>query len=220
MTPSASARWSLAALVVVVALVVAIWPRGDDATSPSSFQDLRDAQGTSAPAAASDAELAPVRDAAALQPCPDLGEAAPADSVLAGVSATCLATGAPVDLAASLAGRPALINLWAYWCEPCAEELPYLQQYAERAGEAITVITAHEDPREGNALARLADYDVQLPGVQTGTGRIAAAVGAPPVLPVSVLVAADGSIARVLPQPFRSVEDVADAVRTNLGVDA
>jgi hypothetical protein len=40
------------------------------------------------------------------------------------------------------------------------------------------------------------------------------------VLPVSVLLAADGSVAAVLPQPFRSVDEIADAVRTHLGVSA
>lgn len=221
MSRSSAARWSLAALVVVVALIVAIWPRGDDPTGPASFADYRDTFGAAPTDDATDTELAPLRTEAALAACPVPAAGAPAPAgPLAGLRTTCLADGVPVDLGAAVAGTPTLLNLWAYWCGPCAEELPYLQQYAERAGGAVTVVTVHEDPRQGNALTRLADYGVRLPGVQDPSAAVAAAVGAPAVLPVSVLLAADGSVAAVLPQPFRSVDEIADAVRTHLGVSA
>ncbi|MGA9873748.1 MAG: TlpA family protein disulfide reductase, partial [Rhodococcus sp. (in: high G+C Gram-positive bacteria)] len=81
----------------------------------------------------------------------------------------------------------------------------------------VTLLTVHQDRNEANGLAKLADYGVRLPGVQDGAGRIAAAVGAPSVLPVSVLVDADGNVAKVLPQPFRSVAEIDDAVGAALG---
>ena len=40
---------------------------------------------------------------------------------------------------------------------------------------------------------------------------------APPVLPVTILVSADGTVAKVLPQVMRGPEDVVDAVDTYLG---
>lgn len=218
MKPSSAARWSLAALVVVIALIVAIWPR-DDASAPDSFAEYRDRVGTTAPADAPDVDLGPERAAAGLADCPrPAADAAEPTGPLTGLQVTCLADGAPLDLGRALAGRPTVLNLWAHWCEPCAEELPYLQQYAERAGDAVTVLTVHEDPREGSALARLADYGVRLPGVQDGGKSVAAALGAPAVLPVSVLLDPSGEVAAVLAQPFRSVDEIADAVRTRLGV--
>ncbi|MGU3433094.1 TlpA family protein disulfide reductase [Actinomycetes bacterium M1A6_2h] len=223
MSRSSALRWSLAALVVVIALIVAIWPRGgDEATGPSSYDEFRNSIGTATqtPSPSSDADLDGLRAAAGLLPCPTPSPGVAGAGPLAGILLTCLADGSPVDLGSALAGKPALINLWAYWCGPCAEELPFLQQYAERAGGAVTVLTVHEDPKQDNALTRLTDYGVRLPGVQDGSARVAAAVAAPSVLPVSVLVAADGSIAKVLPQPFRSVDDVAAAVTTYLGVTA
>ena len=132
----------------------------------------------------------------------------------------CVGDGSSVDLAAALAGRPAILNLWAWWCGPCAEELPVLQEYARRAGDRLALVTVHTDPNESNALSRLVEYGVQVPGVQDGSARVQAAVAAPPVLPVTVLVRPDGSIAKVLPQPFRSVEEIATAVETHLGVSA
>ncbi|MFD6896803.1 redoxin family protein [Rhodococcus sp. NPDC060086] len=220
MRPSSAGRWSLAALIVVIALIVAIWPRGSDTSDPADTAG----PGTSAAPvdrrSQDDAQaLAPLRAAADLQPCPAPTGAAP-EGPLAGSVFECVGDGSSVDLAAGLAGRPAVVNLWAWWCAPCAEELPVLEEYALRAGEAVSVVTVHTDPNEANALERLARYGVRLPGVQDGSGRVQAAVAAPPVLPVTVLLRADGSVAKVLPQPFRTADEVAEVVETHLGVVA
>ncbi|WP_062954292.1 TlpA family protein disulfide reductase, partial [Nocardia farcinica] len=137
---------------------------------------------------------------------------------LAGLTPTCLADGAPVDLAAALAGKPALLNLWAYWCGPCAEELPHLREYASRVGDRVTVLTVHSDPEEAKALSRLTGLDVHLPGVLDPDARVRAAVGAPAVLPISVLVRPDGSVAEVVVRTFTGVDDIAATVQRALGV--
>ncbi|WP_070379850.1 TlpA family protein disulfide reductase [Rhodococcus sp. WMMA185] len=219
---SASARWSLAALVVVVALVVAIWPRGGDAEVATYDGRFGSGRITSNSEGTDPDALAALRSQASLAPCPaPTGAPDPSsDSPLSGITLDCMGDGSQVDLAAALAGKPALLNLWAYWCGPCAEELPYLQRYSERAGDAITVLTVHSDPNESSALSRLTDYAVTLPGVQDGDGRVRAAVGAPAVLPVSVLIRSDGTVAKILPQPFDSVDDIAAAVEQSLGVAA
>ena len=215
---SNTGRWTLAALVAVIALVVALWPRASDdepsADGPSSVQT-----GQSAPA--DPGAVAQARTQAALTPCPGpTGQESNPASPLAGITLDCLADGRPVDLAAALHGKPALLNLWAYWCAPCATELPYMQQFASRAGSAITVLTVHSDLNQVQALTRLTDLSVHLPGVEDAAGRVRTAVGAPPVLPVSVLVRADGTVAQVLAQPFHSVDDIAAAVKNDLGVAA
>ena len=118
----------------------------------------------------------------------------------------------------ALAGKPAVVNLWAYWCAPCREELPALAEYAARAGDAVTVLTVNKDKNQEAALDLLAELGVRLPGVQDGGARVAAAVSAPNVLPVTVLVRADGSVAAVLAVPFASADEIAAAVREHLGV--
>ncbi|MEV6322043.1 TlpA disulfide reductase family protein [Nocardia sp. NPDC051787] len=200
-------RWALAGLIAVVALAVAVWPRGDDAETPTP-QATRITSGVSG-------EL---RAAAGPADCP--ATATTGNGPLAGITLACLADGRPVDLAAVLAGKPALLNLWAYWCAPCAQELPYLQQYAQRAGNAITVLTVHSDPDEAKALARLTGLNVKLPGVLDADARVRTAVGAPAVLPVSVLVRADGSVAEVVVRAFEGVDDIANTVAGELGVAA
>ncbi|WP_280338757.1 TlpA family protein disulfide reductase [Nocardia neocaledoniensis] len=199
-------RWALAALILVIAAAVALWPREDSGpTNPGT-------QATRQPAAVSADE----RAAAGLAPCPM--STGPGAGPLAGITLTCLADGAPVDLAAALAGKPALLNLWAYWCGPCAVELPHLQEFARRAGPELTVLTVHSDPDEAKALARLSGLGITLPGVEDPAASVRTAAGAPAVLPVSVLVRADGTIASVEVRTFADVADIADTVAEKLGV--
>ncbi|MGC0366423.1 thiol-disulfide isomerase/thioredoxin [Rhodococcus sp. 27YEA15] len=214
---NSAARWSLAALVVVAALVVAIWPRGADDTPASTAGTSSSTYQPPSFTPSSDS-LDTLRSEASLAACPTPVGPAPAGSALTGLTLDCVSDGSSVDLAAALGGKPALINLWAYWCAPCAEELPHLQEFADSAGANLNVLTVHSDPNQENALTRLIDYSVHLPGVQDGDGKVRIAVGAPPVLPVSVLVRPDGTVAKVLPQPFRSSEEIADAVAQYLGV--
>ncbi|MEU0876016.1 TlpA disulfide reductase family protein [Nocardia brasiliensis] len=204
-------RWALAGLIAVLALTVALWPRGNRDADPATDT-------ARSPGSAGVAEQQ--RVAAGLAPCPRPAPGAQSAGPLAGLTLNCLADGSPVELAAALAGKPALLNLWAYWCGPCAQELPYLQQFARRAGNAITVLTVHSDPDEAKAIARLTGLDVKLPGVLDADTRVRTVVGAPAVLPVSVLVRADGSVARVEVRAFTGVDDIANTVARELGVAA
>lgn len=201
-------RWALAALILVVAAAVALWPRGDSEPTTSATPASRQPAGPSAEQ----------RAAANLDPCPVPAADASAAGPLAGIELGCLADGGSGELAAALAGKPALLNLWAYWCGPCAVELPHLQEFAERAGSQLTVLTVHTDPDEVKALARLSGLEITLPGVSDPQARVRTAVGAPAVLPISVLVRADGSIASVEVRTFSDVADIADTVAEELGV--
>ncbi|WP_431966759.1 redoxin family protein [Nocardia sp. bgisy134] len=200
-------RWALVGLIVAVAAVIALWPRGGEDTASDA----------GAPSGARQVP-AQLRAEAGLAPCPRPAPGATGAGPLAGITLTCLADGAPVDLAAALAGKPVLLNLWAYWCGPCAEELPYLRQFAERAGDDVTVLTVHSDPDEAKALLRLTGLDVHLPGVLDAETAVRSAVGAPAVLPISVLIRPDGSLAQVVVRTFTGVDDIADTVAAALGV--
>ncbi|MFD3706675.1 TlpA family protein disulfide reductase [Nocardia sp. NPDC058658] len=220
-------RWALAVVIVVVAATVALWPReGSETTGPVS-QTSQQQSGVSAQERAT-AGLAPCPGSAAPGSGPGATDSgpiatgsrtpAPGSGPLAGLALTCLADGKPVNLAAALAGKPALLNLWAYWCGPCAVELPHLQEFAQRAGSALTVMTVHSDPDEAKALSRLGGLGITLPGVEDPKAAVRGAVGAPAVLPVSVLVRADGTIASVEVRTFADVADIADTVAAKLGV--
>jgi hypothetical protein len=63
----------------------------------------------------------------------------------------------------------------------------------------------------------MAELDVRLPTLQDGRRSIAAALNLPNVMPATVVVRPDGSVAGVLPRSFASAEEIAVAVESALG---
>ena len=60
--------------------------------------------------------------------------------------------------APSLAGKPALINVWASWCSPCVTEHPLLLDTARQHAGALQVVgVLYQDTADG-AAAFLAQY--------------------------------------------------------------
>lgn len=206
---STSARWVVAAFAVAVALVVALSLQLSDEPAPTRrdgpapARDHRDADTPEA--------LAGPRAEAALPPCPGPGTGAGPES-LRGISLECAGDGQPVDVARALAGRTVVLNLWAYWCGPCADELPAMQEYQRRVGDAVTVVTVHQDENETAGLLRLAELGVRLPTLQDGRRLIAAALKAPNVMPATVILRPDGSVAGIVPRSFATADEIGDVV--------
>jgi thiol-disulfide isomerase/thioredoxin len=204
-------RWLLVAVVVTVAVGVAVWPRHglDDVSVAAPRQDRASAitdLGTRE-------ELADLVARAALAPCPASTPvpAVPRQGPLEGVLAPCLGTDSTVDVGAALAGQPTLINLWASWCAPCREEIPVLARYAGEPG-SIRVVGINVQDRPTSALNLLADLGVHYPSYGNAD-VVAQALRAPPVLPLSYLVAADGSVRRITSTSvFHDVAQIRQAV--------
>lgn len=215
---SRSARWTAAVLILLVALGYALWRELDtDPAGPAGSADAgrpaaRDHRDADTPEA-----LAEPRARADLPPCPSAGAGSDPQS-LRGITLECAGDGAMVDLAPALAGRPVVLNLWAYWCGPCADELPALVEYQRRMGDRVTVLTVHQDENETAGLLRLAELGVRLPTLQDGRRLVAAALKVPNVMPATVVLRADGSVAEILPRPFTDADEIAAAVNPAIGV--
>lgn len=208
-----STRWTVAVLAVITALVVALaFQLTDGPAEPAgpAAQAERTHRDADTPEA-----LAVPRQRADLPPCPAPGRGA-GPPRLRDVVVECAADGSTVDVGRALAGRVVVLNVWAYWCGPCADELPAMQEYQRRAGDAVTVVTVHQDENETAGLLRMAELGVRLPMLQDGRRSIAAALRLPNVMPATVVLRADGSVAQVLPQPFTSPDEIATAVESAL----
>jgi thiol-disulfide isomerase/thioredoxin len=187
-------RWAIAAAILMIAGVVAIWPRSEPAPAPDD-------------AAQSAPDLTEARAKAGLPDC-DTGDDGPAD--LRGITVECLGDGKPVDVARALRA-PVLVNMWATWCEPCRAELPVLAQYAQEPG-AVKVVVLGVESRPADALELLTALNVKLPALLDEDG-VAKKKLHPAALPASYLVGADGSVTLIQNPPvFRSVEEIRQAV--------
>lgn len=103
-----------------------------------------------------------------------------------------------------------VVSLWAWWCEPCRDELPIIDEYAREHPE-VQVVGVHADPNEARGVALLNDLGVGLPSYQDSSGAFAGQLGLPGVVPILLVFRGDERIG-MFPRTFSSQAEIADAV--------
>jgi cytochrome c biogenesis protein CcmG, thiol:disulfide interchange protein DsbE len=144
---------------------------------------------------------------------PPPATAATADNSLPQLDLPCFTGGGTVPLT-HLRG-PAVINLWASWCEPCRTELPAMQQLADRAAGRLTVLGVDTGDARDAAASFAADHKVGMPMLYDRDERLLGKLGRA-TLPVTIFLAADGS-RHVEPLPLDEAK-LDELVRTWTGV--
>jgi cytochrome c biogenesis protein CcmG, thiol:disulfide interchange protein DsbE len=111
--------------------------------------------------------------------------------------------GAPVKLR-DLRG-PALVDLWATWCVPCAHALPFYQRLAKETG--IEVIAISIDAEDAKVAEWLLSHPVSFRILRDPDGAVAEELGMR-LMPTSFLIDARGMV-RARHDGFRDEDEPA-----------
>jgi cytochrome c-type biogenesis protein len=114
----------------------------------------------------------------------------------------------------ALKGKPLLINFWATWCVPCRDELPLIRdEYRAHHAEGLEVVAINFGNESPDTVRRFwKSMNLEPPPVLDPYGKASEAYGvalSSSGLPVSVLVARDGTVSSY--EPFPLTKDFLDA---------
>ncbi len=122
---------------------------------------------------------------------------------------------APRETLASLRGKPALINFWASWCDPCRKEAPELERFNRSLHGAGRLVGVDYTDQPGAARDFIHHYGWTFPVLEDPDG-IYGARYAFSGLPTTVVLDSRGRIVETLRGPqsaadLRAALDAADS---------
>jgi thiol-disulfide isomerase/thioredoxin len=178
------------ALLACVALLAACKP----AAAP---EEAAKAPGTAAPA-----PTAPEPAAA-----PAVGEAPAVQKANPGVPALKVQTldGKAYDLAAQR-GKWVVVNFWATWCSPCLKEMPELSALDAMREHVEVIGLAYEEIEPADLRAFLQKHPVVYPVAIVDVYDPPADFATPRGLPMTYLIAPDGTVAKQFLGPVTAAE--------------
>jgi cytochrome c biogenesis protein CcmG, thiol:disulfide interchange protein DsbE len=117
---------------------------------------------------------------------------------------------APKASLASLRGKPALINFWASWCEPCRKEAPELERFDRTLGSSGQLVGVDYTDQAGAGREFIHKYGWNFPILSDPNGIYGARYRFTG-LPTTVVLDAQGRIVETLRGP-QSVADLRHAL--------
>ena len=176
---------ALVAVVILGALVLNIMRGGEDASSVSSGGEDTT---TAAPVLAARPECPAPRVAGVALPC--LGQA---------------------SYGTDSATEWTVVTVWAWWCGPCRDELPYFVQLKQDYPD-LTVVGVHADTSPTKGVAFLEAMGIDLPSYQDDANLFAGTLGLPGVIPQTLVLRGDDVVATFI-KPMTSYEELEAAVQ-------
>jgi thiol-disulfide isomerase/thioredoxin len=149
----------------------------------------------------------------------DLGDALPGECVVTAFN------GDPLTLEKARETKPTIFNFWASWCVYCIKEMPNFQRVYESAQGRVSFLgldllgVQAESESEARALAAQTGVTYPLAFDRDGVfyQRICPCRGRP-IMPATVFVRADGTIAHLKFGPIEG-EELRSLIRIHLDVE-
>ena len=103
-------------------------------------------------------------------------------------------------------GKWVVVNFWATWCAPCLKEIPDLAEFDARRDDVQVIGLAYEEIERADMEAFLKEHPIAYPFAIVDVTAPPADFGTPPGLPMTVLIAPDGKVAKKFFGPTTSAE--------------
>ena len=110
-----------------------------------------------------------------------------------------------------------MLNLWAPWCGPCREELPFFERLHTEAGDLVSMVGLVEMDTRDSSLAFASGAGLSFPSALDQTGKLLYDQGLNG-LPATFFLRAYGSIAHRQIGPIASYDDLRALVSEHLDV--
>jgi cytochrome c biogenesis protein CcmG/thiol:disulfide interchange protein DsbE len=123
----------------------------------------------------------------------------------------------PRTTLADLRGKPALLNFWASWCEPCREEAPELEQLARGLHGSAALVGIDYTDRSDAARSFIRKYGWTFPVLADPDGVYGARFSFSG-LPTTAVLDARGDIVELLRGP-QTAADLRQALQAARAVD-
>ncbi len=108
-------------------------------------------------------------------------------------------------------GKWVVVNFWATWCAPCLKEIPDFNAFAKSRPDVQFIGLAYEEIERADMEAFLKDHPIDYPFAILDVYNPPADFDTPRGLPMTVLVAPDGKVAKTFLGPVTSA-DLAAAI--------
>jgi thiol-disulfide isomerase/thioredoxin len=120
----------------------------------------------------------------------------------------------PAVTVASLRGKPAAINFWASWCDPCRAEAAGFARLPRQLGSRARLVGVNWNDNASDARAFVKKYGWHFPVLRDASGTVGNDYGLTG-LPTTFILNREGRIVRVLrgPQTADDIRAQLDAVR-------